>query len=69
MMVSHVTLAQGVVRIVSSMFHVVVRLDSLRLSTLLSSQSLSPFVFILLIFIFIFHVGRFGKKYPVRFRE
>ena len=32
--VSHMTLAQGVVRIVSSMFHVAVRLDSLRLSTL-----------------------------------
>ena len=38
--VSHMTLAQGVVRIVSSMFHVVVRLDSLRLSTLpLASHS------------------------------
>ena len=38
---SHVTLAQGVVRVMSSMFHVVVRLDSLRLSTLHSSPSLS----------------------------
>ena len=27
------------------------------------------FLFILLIFIFIFHVGRFGEKYPVRVRE
>ena len=27
------------------------------------------FLLILLIFIFIFHVGRFGEKYPVRFRE
>ena len=27
------------------------------------------FHFILLIFIFIFHVGRFGEKYPARFRE
>ena len=68
MMVSHDTLAQGIGRFVSSMFHVVVRLDSLRLSTLHSSQSLSS-LFILLIFIFIFQVGRFGERYPVRFRE
>ena len=27
------------------------------------------FYFILLIFTFIFHVGRFGEKHPVRFRE
>ena len=27
------------------------------------------FLFILLIFVFIFHVGRFGEKSPVRFRE
>ena len=39
--VSHVTLAQGVVRVMSSMFHALVRLISLRLSILHSSQSLS----------------------------
>ena len=27
------------------------------------------FYFILLIFIFTFYVGRFGEKYPVRFRD
>ena len=58
-----------VVRIVSSMFHVLVRLDSLRLSTLHSSPSLSSSFSILLIFIFIFHVNRFGEKYLVRFCE
>ena len=38
--VSHVTLAQGVVRVIPSMFHPLVCLTSLRLSTLHSSQSL-----------------------------
>ena len=38
--VSHVTLAQGVVRVIPSMFHALVCLTSLRLSTLHSSQSL-----------------------------
>ena len=38
---SHVTLAQGVVRVIPSMCHVPVCLTSLRLSTLHSSQSLS----------------------------
>ena len=39
--VSHVTLAQGVVRVIPSMCHAPVCLISLRLSTLYSSQSLS----------------------------
>ena len=50
------------------MFHVVVRLDSLRHSTLhctLHSLSHLPFHSLHLHL----HVGRFGEKYPVRFRE
>ena len=39
--VSHVTLAQGVVRVIPSMSHALVCLTSLRLSTLHSSRSLS----------------------------
>ena len=48
---------------------VVVRFD---LSSTLhfALSTVSPiFCFILLIFIFTFYVGRFGEKYPVRFRE
>ena len=67
--VSHVTLAQGVVRVMSSMCHARVCLDlSSTLHFALFTVSLI-FDFILLIFLFIFHVGRFGEKYPVRFRE
>ena len=66
---SHVTLAQGAVRIVSSMFHVVVRLDSLRLSTLHSSQSLSSsFWFSWFSSSSSMWVGS-ERSYPVRFRE
>ena len=69
MIVSHVTLTQGVVRIVSSMCHTRVCLDlSSTFHFALFTISLT-FLFILLIFIFIFHVGRFGEKYLVHFRE
>ena len=65
LIVSHVTLAQGVVRVMSSMLHArVCLLISLRLSTLHSLQSLSSSFFILLIFIFIFYLGRFGREVP-----
>ena len=64
-----VTLAQGVVRVMSSCVSVhLCVLIPLRLSILHSSQSLSSSYFILLIFIFIFHVRWFGELYIVRFR-
>ena len=44
-------------------------LTSLRLSTFALFTVSLIFYFHSLIFIFIFHVGRFGEKYPVRFRE
>ena len=54
--------------VISSMFHALVCLTSLRLSTLHSSQSPSSSASFL-IFHFIFYVGRFGEKFLVRFRE
>ena len=71
MVMSHVTLAQGLLRVMSSMFHSLewlCFLISLRLHFALFTVSLT-FLFTPLIFIFIFHVARFGEKYPVRFRE
>ena len=68
--VSHVTLAQGVVRVMSSMFHALEWLfDSS--STLHSALfTVSPiFHFILLIFVFTFYVSRFGENSFVLFRE
>ena len=62
------TLAQGAVRIISSMFRArewLCVVISLRLSTLHSLI----FYFILLPFIFTFYVGRFGVIPRVRFRE
>ena len=66
---SHMTFAQdGCPHHVIHASCAVFVLTSLRLSTLHSSPSLI-FLFILLIFIFISHVGWLGEKFPVRFRE
>ena len=66
---SHVTLAQAVSA--RHTIHVSCACVSDLSSTLHYALSkVSPiFYFILLIFHFIFHVGRFGVKPPVRFRE
>ena len=67
---SYTTVAQSVVRITSSMCHAFdcASWFSSTLHSALFKVSLI-FHFILLIVIFIFHVGRFGEKYLVRFRE
>ena len=68
-MLCHTTLAQLLVRVIPSMCHAPVCLISLR-PTRRTLHFLSPFFyFILLIFHFIFFVGQFGVKAPVRFRE
>ena len=68
MMMSHTTLAQVCAR---HPIHVSCACVFDLSSTLSSHSSLvSPiFYFIFLIFYFIFYVGRFGEKFPVRFRE
>ena len=67
---SHVTLAQGVLR---ARHPCIIRMVSLSWysSTLHSALFTVSLIclFILLIFIFIFHVGWFGEKFTVRFRE
>ena len=69
MMMSHMTLAQGVSA--RRTIHVSCACVFDVSSTLSSHSSfVSPiFCFILLIFHFIFYVDRFGVKRPVRFRE
>ena len=51
------------------MCHAPVCLISLRPSLRTLQLSLPIFYFILLIFLFIFYVGNFGVKPPVRFRK
>ena len=68
--VSHVTLAQGVVRVMSSVFHALEWLCVLSSTLNFALFTISLiFYFILLIFIFTFNVGRFGEDSPVRFRN
>ena len=68
-MMSHTTLAQGVSA--RHTIHVSCACVFDLSSTLHCARfTVSPiFYFILLIFHFIFYVGRFGEKFPVRFRE
>ena len=69
MIMSHMTLAQGVSA--RDTIHVSCACVFGLSSTLSSHSSFvsSIFYFILLIFLFIFYVDRFGVKPPVRFRE
>ena len=63
--VSHVTLAQGVVRVIPSMFHALVCLTSLRLCHFALFTVSLIFYFILLIFIFTFYVGSVRREFPL----
>ena len=67
-MMSHMTLAQVLVRVIPSVCHALV--SDLSSTLHFTLFTVSPiFYFILLIIYFIFHVGRFGEKFHVRFRE
>ena len=70
MIMCHMTLAEVLVRVIPSMCHAPGCVSDVSSTLHFALFTLSPiFYFILLIFHFIFYVGQFGVKPPVRFRE